>query len=388
MRSILIIILSVLCINVFSQTNMESILAEIESRNTSLLAFRQSIEAEKTGYKTGLMPVNPELGFNYLWNQAQPIGNRQDFSIIQSFDFPSAYVYRHQISGMKTEQAETEYRHKKREILNQARLLIVEILYQNALQFEYTKRKSNARQLADAYERKRTAGETGILELNRARIHLLNLTKELEGIEIERSSLLSGLARLNGGQPIELNDRDLQAPPIPGLFDEWYAGAEDNNPFLQWQEQEVAIAQKREQLQLARNLPGFYAGYMSEKVVGEHFQGISLGVSIPLWESRNTVQYAKAKTIAAQGLQEDARLQYYNEKKALHSRALALRESADTYRDELKRFSNEELLALALDKGEISLAEYLLALTLQYESIDQWLEMERAANKAYIALIH
>jgi outer membrane protein TolC len=367
---------------------MESILAEIESRNTSLLAFRQSIEAEKTGYKTGLMPVNPELGFNYLWNQAQPIGNRQDFSIIQSFDFPSAYVYRHQISGMKTEQAETEYRHKKREILNQARLLIVEILYQNALQFEYTKRKSNARQLADAYERKRTAGETGILELNRARIHLLNLTKELEGIEIERSSLLSGLARLNGGQPIELNDRDLQAPPIPGLFDEWYAGAEDNNPFLQWQEQEVAIAQKREQLQLARNLPGFYAGYMSEKVVGEHFQGISLGVSIPLWESRNTVQYAKAKTIAAQGLQEDARLQYYNEKKALHSRALALRESADTYRDELKRFSNEELLALALDKGEISLAEYLLALTLQYESIDQWLEMERAANKAYIALIH
>jgi len=378
----------VLCINVFSQTNMESILAEIESRNTSLLAFRQSIEAEKTGYKTGLMPVNPELGFNYLWNQAQPIGNRQDFSIIQSFDFPSAYVYRHQISGMKTEQAETEYRHKKREILNQARLLIVEILYQNALQFEYTKRKSNARQLADAYERKRTAGETGILELNRARIHLLNLTKELEGIEIERSSLLSGLARLNGGQPIELNDRDLQAPPIPGLFDEWYAGAEDNNPFLQWQEQEVAIAQKREQLQLARNLPGFYAGYMSEKVVGEHFQGISLGVSIPLWESRNTVQYAKAKTIAAQGLQEDARLQYYNEKKALHSRALALRESADTYRDELKRFSNEELLALALDKGEISLAEYLLALTLQYESIDQWLEMERAANKAYIALIH
>ncbi len=377
-----------LCINVFSQTNMESILAEIESRNTSLLAFRQSIEAEKTGYKTGLMPVNPELGFNYLWNQAQPIGNRQDFSIIQSFDFPSAYVYRHQISGMKTEQAETEYRHKKREILNQARLLIVEILYQNALQFEYTKRKSNARQLADAYERKRTAGETGILELNRARIHLLNLTKELEGIEIERSSLLSGLARLNGGQPIELNDRDLQAPPIPGLFDEWYAGAEDNNPFLQWQEQEVAIAQKREQLQLARNLPGFYAGYMSEKVVGEHFQGISLGVSIPLWESRNTVQYAKAKTIAAQGLQEDARLQYYNEKKALHSRALALRESADTYRDELKRFSNEELLALALDKGEISLAEYLLALTLQYESIDQWLEMERAANKAYIALIH
>ncbi|KAA6308963.1 hypothetical protein EZS27_039465 [termite gut metagenome] len=56
----------------------------------------------------------------------------------------------------------------------------------------------------------------------------------------------------------------------------------------------------------AMGLPSFLAGYMSEKVVGEHFQDITLGISIPLWENKNRVKQAKAASIAAQRAKKTA----------------------------------------------------------------------------------
>ena len=54
-------------------------------------------------------------------------------------------------------------------------------------------------QIANAYKSKFDIGEANILDYNKARINLLNITKEVESNEIERNALLSELARLNGG---------------------------------------------------------------------------------------------------------------------------------------------------------------------------------------------
>ncbi len=37
--------------------------------------------------------------------------------------------------------------------------------------------------------------------------------------------------------------------------------------------------------------------HSEEGVVGEQFQGITVGISIPLWENKNSVKYAKALEI-------------------------------------------------------------------------------------------
>ena len=370
---------------VFSQST-NGIIAEVENNNTTLAALRKKADAERIGNRTGLALKNPELEFNYLWGNPEAIGKRNDISIMQSFDFPTAYAYRNQISELRNIQVELEFESQRREILLRARQLCNSIIYHNAMQAELGRRVENARRLSDSYEAKFKAGEAGIIDVNKARANLLNVRKDAESNVIERQTLLAELVSLNGGKPVDLTDTVYPLEALPADFEEWYAGAEQNNPLLQWLKQEVSVNRKDEQLSLAMSLPRFQAGYMSEKVVGEQYQGISFGIAIPLMENRNQVKYAKARTVAVQSAESDARLRFYNDLKALHARAVSLRKSIDDYRQNLQVYSSTSLLQKALDQGELSLAEFLYEQTFYYESFNKLTATEKELYDAVAEL--
>lgn len=385
-RAILISAIMVLGFNLFAQNTINNVLSEVEKNNTTLSAYRKSIDAEKIGNKTGLTPQNPEVEFNYLWGSPSAIGNRTDFSVKQSFDFPTAYSYKNQISNLKNEQAELEYKKQRNEVLYQTRVVCVKLTYYNSLIVELSKRLANAQKVADAYKAKYNTGDVGILEFNKAQVNLLNVTKEMENNEIERNALLSELTRLNGGIAINFTDSLFSLQTIPADFEQWFSQTEANNPLLQWVKQEIAISEKQVKLNTAMSLPKFYGGFMSENVVGQQFQGITLGITIPLWENKNTVKYAKAKTIAMQSVEADAKLQFYNSMKATHSKVISLQTNVTDYRSKLAMYSNSELLEKAFNKGEISLTEYMYELSLYYESMYKLLEMEMNYNISFVEL--
>lgn len=386
-KAFIIAAIMLLGFSLFSQNNIDHVLTQIELNNTTLSAYRKSADAEKTGNRTGITLQNPEAEFNYLWGNPSAIGNRTDFSIKQSFDFPSAYSYRSQIANLKNEQAELDYQKQRREILFQARLICAELLYYNSLFTEISKRNNEAQKLATAFKAKFDSGETGILDYNKAQMNYLNMSKELERVEIERKALQSELNRLNGGIEIAFEETNLQLQNIAPGFEEWFATASQNNPVLQWVKTEILLSEKQSKLAVSQGLPKFHAGYMSEKLVGEHFQGVSVGITIPLWENKNSVKYAKANTLVAQSFEADAKLQFYNEMKTLHAKAIALQNSVSDYRTRLGSISNTELLQKALDKGEISLTDYFFEQSLYYESFDKLLEIERDAMKANAELM-
>jgi len=385
-RIIIYTVLLVIASNLYSQNTINTVLSEIEKNNTTLSAIRKNIDADMLGNKTGLFLQNPEVEFNYLWGNPSAIGNRTDFNIRQSFDFPTAYSYKNQISGLKNEQAELEYQKQRKEILLQSRLICIKLTYQNALKAELNRRLDNSTQIANAYKSKYNSGDVSVLEYNKAQFSLLNVSRDIEANEIERNALLLELINLNGGVVIDFIDSIFANPDIPADFERWYAQAELSNPVLQWIKQEITVSQKQKQLNTALGLPRLNAGYMSEKVVGQQFQGITAGVSIPLWENKNTVKYAKAKTIAIQSMEADAKLQFYNKMKLLYLKALGLQNSVTNYRKNLLAFSNTGLLQKALDKGEISLSDYIFELSLYYESINKLLEMEQNLSNAYALL--
>jgi outer membrane protein TolC len=362
------------------------ILAGVEKNNTTLISLRKSADAERIGNKTGLYPENPEFAFNYLWGNPESIGDRQDISLMQSFDFPSAYAYRNQISEQRNVQVELEYERQYRSILTQTRLVCNELIYQNMLSNELRRRIGNARKIADSYKSKFEAGETGIIDFNKAQVYLLNITKDAETGEIERSALLAELKSLNGGVPVEFNDTVFPLQTLPIDFEQWYVNAEKNNPVLRWLNQEISISQKNEKLNTAMGLPKIQAGYMSEDVIGEQFRGVALGLTLPLFENKNAVKYAKAKTFAVQSAESDNRLQFYNNLKSLHTKAVSLQNSLDDYRTNLQKFNNSALLQKALDNGELSLAEYYLELTVYYESFNRILDLEKSLNETIIEL--
>lgn len=369
----------------FSQ-DINTILTGVEKNNTTLLALRKSADAERIGNKTGLYLTNPEFAFNYLWGSPESIGNRHDISLLQSFDFPTAYAYRNQISEYRNAQVELEYERQRISIMTHTRLVCNGLVFHNALKAELRKRIENAQNLADSYRSKYELGEIGIIDFNKAQVYLLNILKDAESNEIDRTALLDELSSINGGIPVQFADSVYPVQAIALDFEQWYNNAELNNPVLQWLNQEITISRKNVKLNTAMGLPRLQAGYMSEKVVGQQFQGITVGLAIPLIENKNAVRHAKAKTIAVQSVESDTRMQFYSKLKALHTKAISLQNSLDDYRTNLQKFNNSSLLMKALDHGELSLAEYYYELSVFYESLDKLMALEKTLNESVIEL--
>lgn len=388
MKQSIIIIIGVIAFNfnLLSQNNIDDILTGIEKNNSTLSALRKTVDAGKIGNKTGIYLKNPEIEFNYLWGNPSSIGNRTDFSIKQSFDYPTAYGYKNQISNIKNEQTELEYRKQQKTVLLQVRTICIDLIYTNALKMEYDKRLNHAQSIAKSYKLRFDAGDANILEFNKAQLNLLNLSTKIELIEIDRTALLSELTRLNGGVTIEFTKSEFQSPIIPGDFEQWFTQAELSNPILNWFKKEIEISKKQVSLNKALALPKIQAGYMSETIVGQQFRGISVGLSIPLWENKNTVKYAKANAIALETVGADTKIQLYNQLKNLHAKAIVLQQNVTEYRSTLQKYNSSELLKKALDKGEISLIEYSMELAFYYDSTDKILEMEKELHKTWAEL--
>ncbi|MDR1698320.1 MAG: TolC family protein [Prevotellaceae bacterium] len=360
-----------------AQSGYETVLQQIEANNTTLAALRQQTEAQKLGNRTGLAPANPEVEFNYLWGSPVAIGNRMDFSVKQSFDFPTVYAHRNKIANLQNQNAELSYKAERLNILLSAKQACIKLNYYNALAREYAVRLQNAERIAIAYKSKLDKGETNILEHNKAQLNLTTVQTELAEIETEQTTLLSELKRLNGGKELSTPNFQYPTSELPANFEDWYTTAERKSPLLQYVSAQIEINKQEIKLNRALWLPKFSAGYMSEKVVGQHFQGITVGVSVPLWENKNQIKQAKAQAQAAEETLNDSKTQFYSHLQTLYQKAFALQQNARKVKQSLADNNNEPLLKKALDAGEISLLNYLLEVEFYYNAINKVLEAER-----------
>lgn len=371
--------------SLFAQ-NTDNIIKQVAQNNPTLKALSKSNAADSAGNRTGMFLPNPEIGFNYLFGSPSAIGKRKDFSIVQSFDFPTAYIYKNQISGIKNQQLQYAYQQTYKSIVLETKLICIDLIYYNLLIKEYSQRMENAQKIATSFKAKFDIGEANILEYNKAQLNKLNAEKELQTLEIEKEALLNELAGLNGNIAVTFTDTVFPEIKIPADFEQWYAEAENRNPVLHQLKLEAELSEKHKSLAVAEGWPKFSAGYMSEFTAGENFQGITLGISIPLWENKNKVKYSKLKTEAIQKYENASKLTYYNSLKRLHAKAVALQKNVNEYEENLQTFNNSDLLYKALDKGEIDLINYIMELSFYYESSSNLLEMKLELHKTLAKL--
>lgn len=377
MKKLLIGLLLAGMVSPLAAQDYATVLQEIEANSTTLKALREQADADKLASRTGINPSNPEVEFNYLWGDPSVMGNRTDVSVKQAFDFPSAYAYKGKISRLESAGAELKYKSERIQLLLSAKRFCVELVYYNALSKEYGVRLQHAEAISQSYMKRLDSGEANSIENNKAQMNLVTVRNEKARIDIERENLLSELKRLNGGKDISIDAATYSLSPLPSNFEDWYAGAEAKSPVLQYVRGQVEINEKRVKLNRALGLPKFSAGYMSEKLTGEHFQGVTLGVSVPLWENKNRVKQSKAAAQTARTVAEDTRMQFYTQLQNLFVKASGLQKSASTYRSSLGNFNNAVLLKKALDLGEISLLDYLLEMQYYYDTMENILTAEK-----------
>ncbi|KGN80251.1 transporter [Porphyromonas cangingivalis] len=387
MRTILSFILSLtLPLSICAQSDIDRVLKVIEQNNTTLKGLRETAEADKLANKTEIYLSNPEVEYGHHWGKPTEIGNRTALNVTQTFDIATLTGMKSRLARDKNTLIDRQYRSDRMAILLEAKQTCIDLIYCNALREELSMRLRHAELIADGYKSRMEKGDANIIEYNKIRLNVTRAQNELRLIEIERQTLLLRLRRLNGDIDISFGLTTYPATMLPTDFDTWYSHIETTDPTLAHARQEIEVSKRQLSLTKAMGLPSFSAGYASEKVGQEDFKGISVGITIPLWENKNKVRHAKASIRAAEARANDTHREVYNRLKSLYNRTAGLRDIAHSYRNTLSQANNADLLKKAHDAGELSLLDYILEIGIYYDTVNQMLTAERDYQKALAEL--
>jgi len=366
----------------FAQSSIDNVLQEIEKNNKSLQSEKQYWEAEKLSYRTGLNPENPKAEYDYLPGSPAAAGTQTDMSITQAFDFPTAYGKRRNVSIEQARQAGYKFQVTRQEILLEAKLICLELVHRNKLSGQFSQRLLNANKLLLATNQKVTQGETSALDLNKIKLLRLEIKNNLERNEMAIANLKQKLTELNGNHMPDVNALTYPAVETLPSFEKLDSLIEANDPIVKVYRQDVNISAEQLALSKSITLPKLEAGYHYQAILGQRYQGIHVGTSIPLWENKNKVKAQQARLSYSEIQVQEHHIQHQSRSKRVYESYLHWQNTVGEYQELLTTSNNEALLGKALEAKQISMIEYLTEVRYLYDAIERHLEAEKELHNS------
>ena len=373
---ILTLIISFISMKGISQTSIDEVVSAVEKNNKSIQTNKKYWEAKRSEFKTGLTPYDPQVEYDFMFGSPVGAGNQKDFSIIQRLDFPTAYKRKKELSGQQIAQTELQQQVYRQDILLEAKLLSLQVIYLNKKEAELNRRFINTQKLVQDFQKKLDKGDVIILDVNKARLQLLNIKNETALNENEKQILLTKISELNGGLPITINDTIYPfVPDIPD-FEILDSTIEANDPILKVYEQEKKILQQQIAVQKAMNLPKIETGYHAQGILGQSYKGFHAGITFPLWENRNKLNTARANLDYATSTAETHRLGHRLENKQYYEQLDVRLKMVQEYKELLSTLNNTILLNKALALGQITIIQYFYDESFYFTAYDKYLQAE------------
>lgn len=371
-----------------AQNYAEVVLASVEKNNPELLALRKRTESEKYGFKAERMVEGPEVGFDYLWGSPADIGTRKDISVTQSIDIATISGTKGKIAKSESELSDMQFNVRRQEILLQAKLLYINIIYCNAVGAELERRLERSEKVEAAYRDMQVRGETDMIEVNKAHLAYLAQRNALARNKMEAEGFRLELQRLNGGELLEINDLSyVRRDMLPADFDTWYKEVADRSPEIRAARQNVKVNEAVARGIKMSSCPTITAGYMAELVKGSNFRGLTLGLSIPLWSARSKTRQANLSCEASRLEVKDVEASEYSALRSLYEKASGLKDLSDELA--LSLAVSDEAMSMTekkFNEGEISLMDSIMELSLYYSVVDESLAASRDYDLALAEL--
>ncbi|RCR67466.1 TolC family protein [Larkinella punicea] len=368
-------------------TTLAQVLQSVEQTNKTLLAERQYGAARKVEYRTGLNPDNPFVEYDRLPGRPETAGIQQEISLTQALDFPTVYARRRAVARQLTGQTDTRFRVIRQSILLEAKQTSLEIIYYNRRQLELQRRLGRAEQLVRDWSKKLQQGEATALDLNKVRLQRLGAEHELRLNQSEQRQRLQRLAELNGGTVIALRDTLYPALPPLANFPTLDSLIEAGDPTLSVLQQQIGIGQAQVALSRSLTLPKLEVGYHYQAILGQRYQGVHLGLTLPLWQQAQTVNLGKANVLESQARLTQHRTEHYAQNQRLYEQYQTQQASLNQYRELFSQLSTLTLLDTSLRLGQITTVEYLLETTYLYAAQDTYQQLERDVQLAAAELL-
>ena len=361
-----------------AQNSIDQVLKSIETNNKSLQANTKMTDAQKLEAQTGKFLANPSVEWEQMWGNRNNPGSEYTLTVKQSLDFPTTYSNKNKLANLKANTIGFQSAAYRQQLLLNAKQTCIEIIYLRKQKSLLDERLANAETMFALYKKRFESGDANQLELNKIQLELLNAQNQSRLNKAALTAAEEQLRNLNGGNPITFDATDYPAGEELINFEQLQAAFMEADPNLKSLTGDQEIANREVKLSRSLTLPKFDVGY-KRNAAKDHVasNGFMVGVSIPLFENKNTVKKAKAQAEFATASLEDNRLNLKTNLQQLYQQAEALQISRADYAKVLEQQRNIELLNKALNAGQLSVIDYFTELTTIYDSHQSYLDVEK-----------
>lgn len=349
-----------------------------------LQALRMDMESQTTAAKSEASTLpGPEVEFEHLWGSD---GNTKwNAGISQSVDWPGVYGHRKAAAQKRSQAFEALYRSEQLALRYEADEAIGRAVYaakRLALLDEIERNMTALQQyVKTGFER----GQLTILDVKKIDLELYTLRSEIAGVRLEAQQAQTDLAALNNGRPLPVDVSDYRALPLDSL-DIYLAEARENNPGVQSLAFSSEAAMLGARAADAARLPGLTLGYRHAYEERQHFNGLSVGISLPVIGGRGTAQAARIEAASLSTQASAARARLTAEVTGAYKAACMSRDqmrglSAVTLDDSYPR-----LLDMAFKGGQINVLTYIQELNYYLNARRDYLAADYAYRQALMTL--
>lgn len=376
LKYIVTIALCLYTFGIIANNSINNILSNIERNNTELRAYNASIASDSANISTTNNLDDPKIDFEYNFGD---IGDKWGIGISQGFDWPGSYSARNKANNSKIASLRQTYKIKRLDIILKAKLLYINIVMLNR-QIDYQQLiLNNIEDLYNQYTKAYNHGETSIIDINKIKIEQIATKQQLDELTSKRNSIIDKLVGLNNNEQFsDVDLTELKDYPVEELnsYEDYKIAFETNDPqYAYYASIDKAIT---DDVSVAKMgwLPKFELGYKYINELGDKFNGVTAGITVPIFSNRKKVASAKTQSITNDMNRQDYEVANHSRIKVQYAKAVSLRAQLNLYKDVVGDDNNFVVLRKALNGGQMSLLNYLLEMRYFLEATNKYIELE------------
>lgn len=345
---------------------------EIASRLASRLnggqAESATLAAEKSELNAEVAPSDPEVDFEYLWPSSGGEANRWSAGISQELpDFRKMSATRRVIRAIDSLDI-IQRRAAASEATYEAEQRLINLIGARRELMMLQEIHENFDSLIVSYTRAWEKGEVTILDLNKIKIEHARASAADRDAQGKVGALTAEIVALSGGdisadELVSLVDYPMYHLPESGHGcrpeDGMMEKVVRDSPQFKVLAAQEKVAAEKSGLASKERFPKLTLGYVHAYEGGNHFNGLSAGLTLPVFSRKSSKLAAEAEEYAVKSGNMMKTQEMIATANADCARAHTLQRQLAMLGPAVENTNNIRLLKMALEGGEISLLEYL-----------------------------
>lgn len=351
----------------FITSNNETLKADSINTQSQILSLQQ---------KNNL--TDPELDLSHQWGQ-RGIGNKWSVGVSQSFEWPGVYSARKKQINAEVEALIQNLSAQENELRMNIRNALIEYIYTRKLIALYNDQLARIDSLIIIYNRGAELGEISKLDVNKLKIERIAASRQLNEAQNTLTGHQQTITNLNGGKDCSNELATLSDFPNvePGNVNDYIQTAQIHDPSIQALTMQSEAIRHESNVVRQSYIPSFSVGYSHDYELGDHFNGVSIGLTLPIFSNRKKKSEIASRRTFIETTQEIVQSEIHNEIKTLYRQVVNLDTEINQYRAVIEDKDNIRLLNMALDAGQITLIDYLQQVNYFQQAQADYIGIER-----------